>query len=83
MQSSTITGRINATALELLEAHPEGLRWSELNEKIASSDPSFHPKTINGCVWKLVEKFPDQVYKPSKGLFRLRKYESEEVNASS
>ena len=75
MDPSTVTGRINATALALLEEHPDGLRWSELNAKIEASDPSFHPKTVNGCVWKLVEKFPGQVYKPSKGLFRLRKYE--------
>jgi len=76
MPSSTITGRINAKALELLEAHPEGLRWTELLVKIKESDPTFHPKTVNGCVWKLVEKFPDHVYKPEKGLFRLRKYAS-------
>ena len=80
MEPSTVTGRINAKALALLDEHPEGLRWSELNAKIEASDPSFHPKTVNGCVWKLVEKFPDQVYKPSKGLFRLRKYEPAEGN---
>ena len=74
MGKSTITGRINTKALELLEQHPEGLRWSELLSKIKASDPSFHPKTVNGCVWKLVERFPDKVYKPSKGLFRLIKY---------
>ncbi len=71
---ASITSRINAKALELLKRNPKGLRWSELLAKIKASDPSFHPKTINGCVWKLVEKFPDQVYKPSKGLFRLKKY---------
>ena len=76
MKPSTITGRINAKALELLEQHPEGLRWSELLSKIKASDRSFHPKTVNGCVWKLVENFPDKVYKPSKGLFRLLKYKS-------
>jgi hypothetical protein len=82
MESSTITGRINATALELLEQHPEGLRWSELNAKIEASDSSFHPKTVNGCVWKLVEKFPDEVYKPSKGVFRMRKYASAEMDTA-
>ncbi|HJY98499.1 MAG TPA: hypothetical protein VJ227_02170 [Patescibacteria group bacterium] len=71
---STVTGRINAKALELLEQNPEGLHWSELLSKIKESDPSLHPKTVNGCVWKLIEKFPDKVYKPSKGLFRLLKY---------
>jgi len=73
---STITGRINATALELLAASPDGLRWTDLLSKIQALDPTLHPKTINGCVWKLVEKFPDKVHKPSKGLFQLLKYKS-------
>lgn len=74
MQSSKITERIYAKAFKLLEKNPKGLRWSEMLLKIKESDPTFHPKTVNGCVWKLVEKFPDRVYKPSKGLFRLLKY---------
>lgn len=71
---STITGRVNAKAFDLLEESPEGLRWTDLLAKIKESDPTLHPKTVNGCVWKLVEKFPDRVYKPAKGLFRLTKY---------
>lgn len=76
IRASEVTERINASALELLERNPEGLRWSELNAKIEAMDPAFHPKTVNGCVWKLVEKFPPRVYKPSKGLFRLLKYKT-------
>ena len=82
-QPTTIIGRINAIALELLEQHPEGLRWKDLLEKIQETDPSFHPKTVNGCVWKLTEKFPERVYKPSKGVFRLIKHKSTEVDSSS
>ncbi|EKD66508.1 MAG: hypothetical protein ACD_49C00038G0042 [uncultured bacterium (gcode 4)] len=74
IQTSRVTERINAEAFKLLENHPEGLRWSELLSKIKKSDPTFHPKTVNGSIWKLVEKFPDRIYKPSKGLFRLLKY---------
>lgn len=74
--SSKVTERIYSKIFELLENHPEGIRWSELNAKIMESDPNFHPKTVNGCVWKLIQKFPDKVYKPSKGIFRLKKYES-------
>lgn len=70
----TITGRINQTALDLLENKPEGIRWTELQKQIKASDSKLHPKTVNGCVWRLVEKFPDKVYKPEKGLFRLTKY---------
>ena len=78
-KSSKVTERINAKAFELLEHHPEGLHFSELRSKIEASDPSFHPKTVNGCVWKLVQRFPDKIYKPSKGLFRLLKYKSSEL----
>lgn len=76
MDSTKVTHRINAKALEILEQNPEGMRWAELLRQIQGSDPTLHPKTINGCVWKLTEKFPDQVYKPSKGLFRLTKYKN-------
>lgn len=71
---AAITGQINATALKLLSKEPEGIRWTDLAKKIKAAHPTFHPKTINGCVWKLVEKFPDQVYKPEKGLFRLKRF---------
>jgi len=78
-KSSKVTCRINAKAFELLQQHPEGIHWSELLSKIKASDSNFHPKTVNGCVWKLVERFPDKVYKPSKGIFRLLKYKSAEM----
>ena len=71
----TITGQINQKAIELLEKHPEGIRWSEMIRLIQEAFPDFHPKTINGCVWKLVENFPDKVYKPEKGLFKLKRAE--------
>ncbi len=77
INSPKVTERINATAFALLDEHPEGLSWTELRTRIEGSDPGFHPKTVNGCVWKLVETFPDRVYKPSKGLFRLLKHKSD------
>ena len=72
----TITGKIYKEIFKLLEKNPNGLRWSELLSQIQQYDPTLHPKTINGCVWKLLEKFPDQVYKPEKGIFRLTKYKN-------
>ncbi len=72
----TITGRIYNKAFELLDEHPEGIRWSELISQIIESDSTLHPKTVNGCIWKLVEKFSDKVYKPEKGLFKLLKYKA-------
>lgn len=69
-----ITGQIYLTIFKLLDNNPEGIRWSELLEKINEVHPDFHPKTVNGCVWKLIEKYPDRVYKPEKGVFRLTKF---------
>lgn len=77
MGTIPVTHRIYAKAFELLEKHPEGMRWVDLLAEIRASDPDFHPKTVNGCVWKLAERFPDKVYKPSKGLFRLSRYKAE------
>ena len=74
LNPDTITGQIRIKALELLEQNPDGIRWKDLNEAIQKSNPDLHPKTINGTVWKLTEKFPDKVYKSSKGVFRLLKY---------
>ena len=73
---NTITGRINAKAIELLEQNPEGVRWSDMLKRIQESDSSLHPKTINGCVWQLTNNFPNTIYKPEKGLFRSTKYKS-------
>lgn len=74
MKEEPITHQIYAKALALLEENPEGLRWSELLIKLQESNPDWHPKTVNGCVWRLIEKYPDQIYKPTKGLFRLTKF---------
>jgi Mg2+/Co2+ transporter CorB len=72
MKKIPITHQINEKALELLEKNPDGLSWTELNRKIEESFTNLNPKTINGCVWKLIEKYPDKVHKSKKGLFQLK-----------
>ncbi len=74
MAIKPVTHRINELALKIIEKKPEGVRWAELQRLIKAKDKTFHPKTVNGCVWKLAERFPDRVYKPEKGLFRGVKY---------
>jgi len=82
MQLSKVTERIKAKAFELLEQHPDGLRYSELHSKIQAADSGFKSNTINGSIWNLDAAFPDKVYKPSKGLFRLLKYKPLESEIS-
>ena len=31
---------------------PVGLRWTELRKRLEAPDDAFHPKTVNGYVWK-------------------------------
>jgi hypothetical protein len=70
----TITEKIYNKIFEILEENPQGIQWSKLMSQILESDNTLHPKTVNGSIWKLVEKYPNKVYKPEKGLFRLLKY---------
>jgi hypothetical protein len=67
---TTITKLIQETAIEILKTTPEGMRTTQLIKAIKIKLPDAHPKTINGTVWKLPSTRPEDVYKPSKGLFR-------------
>lgn len=77
---NTIADRIYSIIFQLLENNPKGLHWSELLRQIREKDTSLHPKTINGYVWKLIEKYPDKVFKPAKGIFCLTKYKTESID---
>ena len=65
-----ITERIQETAIELLKTTPQGMRTTQLLKAVQVKLPDAHPKTINGTVWLLAEKRPEEVYKPERGLFR-------------
>lgn len=64
--------QIRNKALELLEQHPDGLRFSELLRLIESS--GYKKNTVSGSIWNLDTLVPDKVYKPSKGLYRLTRF---------
>lgn len=70
----TITAQIHNIIFELLEDNSEGIQWSDLARQVKERSPDLHPKTINGLIWKLEQNFPNQVYKPQKGRFKLTKY---------
>jgi len=75
--ATTISGQIREIAFGLLEAKPEGIRYSELGRKILEVNSSFMPNTISGATWDLDIKFPDKVYKPDRGVFRLIKFKED------
>lgn len=77
-RSAGSTQRIKAAALVILESYPEGLQYSQLHFKILAAASNFNPNTVHRCLCDLVSSFPDTVYKPAKGLFRLLKYRLQE-----
>jgi len=72
--------RIVAAALRILESNPQGVRFSDLVSQIADFDHSLKRNTIHGNIWNLDEQFPDKVYKPSRGLYRLVKFRDPETS---
>lgn len=79
MQPQKITLQIKEEALNILSQYPDGLRFSILHKKIQEANPLFKPNTISGCIWNLEVVYPEKVYKPSKGLFRLTTFKEQEA----
>lgn len=74
--------RITAEAKNLLNARPEGIRFAHLITALKNAFPDEPDGNLRGAVWNLDSRFPDEVYKPSRGLMRLTKFRSgEELQA--
>lgn len=54
---------------EIVLAHPGGIRYAALAKKVAAQTPETPPNTIRGAIWNLEESFPNEVAKPTRGLF--------------
>ena len=61
---------IKTVALEILESNASGVRYSELVRKIQERCPHIPVNTVHGNVWNLEARYPSEVYKPAKGVFR-------------
>jgi hypothetical protein len=65
---------IQKKAVEILDANPKGIRYSELVARIADALPDIPKNTVHGNVWKLDVLLPAQVYKPARGVWKSTKY---------
>lgn len=75
MRQPKIRERIRNIAFKLLKANPQGLRYSDLHRQIRITDPGLNASTVNTSIWNLDSVEPELVYKPVKGLFRMREFE--------
>jgi hypothetical protein len=61
--------QIQDVAINLVNANPGGIRYSELVRRVHGEHPETPKNTIHGSVWNLETRYPDKVSKPSRGLF--------------
>ena len=83
MEPGKIKKEIKKKALAVLDEHPKGLRFTELHRIIQEFDARLNLNTINGSINDLRVTYPDKVYKPSKGIFRLLKYKEDETGEAT
>lgn len=68
------TQKVMAKAQELIDAAPDGRRYSELHRAICDVYPDIPPNTIHGSLHKFRTELPDNYYVPVRGLYRNVKY---------
>jgi hypothetical protein len=61
--------QIRTLARSVIAENPGGIRYSVLVDKIQQQTPETPKNTIHGSVWNLDAVFPNEVAKPSRGLF--------------
>jgi hypothetical protein len=62
--------RIEVKAIEILRNTPDGVRYSDLKNKIKENLPDVNINHIRGTIWNLYATKPNDVYKAGRGLFR-------------
>ena len=72
----TSTQTVIAQAQDLIEAAPEGRRYSELHRAICDAYPNIPPNTVHGSLHKFRTELPDEYYVPARGLYRHIKYKA-------
>ncbi len=61
--------QIRDLARSIIANNPGGIRYSALIKKISQQSPETPKNTIVGSVWNLDATFPNEITKPSRGLF--------------
>ena len=66
--------QIHDKALEILEAHPKGMRWMELLRAVKLQAPENPHNGVHGALHNLLKSTTDVIARPSRGFYRLSKY---------
>jgi hypothetical protein len=63
------THQIREVARQIVAANKGGIRYGDLVEQISGPNPETPRNTIHGSVWDLHLRYPQEISKPSRGLF--------------
>src|SRR5947199_10342712 len=74
---------IQKLARSIVTENPGGIRYSVLVERISQQTPETPKNTIHGAVWNLDTIFPNEIAKPSRGLFTPTKSGNDTVAVGS
>ena len=61
---------IRAEALRIVKRSPGGIRYGQLLTQILAVSPETPRNTVQGAIWNLDAVMPNEVKKPSRGLFQ-------------
>ena len=78
----TIREEVRRIAIGLLKNSSTGLKFGELVHEI-NHQGGYKKNTIQGNIWDLDKKYPKQVYKAGRGLFKHTDYRDEDFSNES
>lgn len=73
-QKNNLQYKIIAKAKKILKNSHNGIRQIDLAREIQRAFPDIKFSTIRWYIWNLHEQFPDDIEKPERGLFILKKF---------
>src|SRR5262245_36991434 len=63
------THQVREVARKIIATNPGGVKYGDLHEQISEMSPETPKNTIHGSIWDLHLRFPQEISKPSRGLF--------------
>jgi hypothetical protein len=63
------THQIREMARQIVASNKGGIKYGDLIEQLKAASPETPPNTIQGSVWDLHMRYPQEISKPSRGLF--------------
>lgn len=75
--------QIQDRAMEVLELHPQGIRWTDLLRTVASGTPETPHNSVHGAIHALLSRSSEEIPKVARGFYKLAKYVEVDLQATN